>query len=173
MSGDLNDFLRQAAQRREARKRAEGQQSPPPPQTPAPPRPAAQSAPPKPPQAPVAPKPIGSPRPESSIEKADREREAHRQEIFGKQADKSPPKQPAPKANSPKSKQTSSKGQAAAPQSKSISQRNSQNDASNRPSVVESHSTAVDNQQLLRMLRDPRSLKMAFIASEIFNRKFD
>jgi hypothetical protein len=166
MSGDLNDFLRQAAARREARKRAEGQTTPAPQPTPQP-RPAAQSAPPKSPVTPPPRKSVSSPRVESGIEKADRQREAHRQEFFGTQPTAGIPKQQS-------SKDGHSKNQNAPAQiKKPTNQRVSEANASNVPSVVESRTTAIDNQQILEMLRNPQSLKMAFIASEIFNRKFE
>lgn len=166
MSGDLNDFLRQAAARREARKRTEAQSTPPAqpiPQS----RPAPPSTPPKSFQAPPPRKSIASPRVESSIEKADRQREAHRHEVFGKQDAANKSKQQSSKAGHSKTPKAPS--QIKQPTNQRVSEAN----ASNVPSVVQSHTTAIDNQQLLELLRNPQSLKMAFIASEIFGRKFD
>jgi hypothetical protein len=178
MSDDLNDFLRQAAARREARKRAESQaggQKPSQPKTPptvsrqaTPASPATQSSRP----AVLTSHPDSM---ESGIDKADRQREAHRKEVFG-QANapfqRTPPNVGKPKGNKqPQSnKQKRSNSAAPTPVATSAAPFVTSEQPDSETSAARAGSSS---NELLKLLRNPQTLKTAFIASEIFGRKFD
>jgi hypothetical protein len=171
MSDDLNEFLRQAALRREARKRQSGSQG------------GAGSSSQNPTAQPPAGKQIkieviqpipveqrhitpGIPSGEhlgGTAAKLDREREAHLQEVFGNK--------PAPLEAKKKKKSKPQVGAQVAPQIPTAAQVDF---AAAMDSLTASQGgqLSVSSHDLIAFLRNPSSLKMAFIASEIFSRKF-
>lgn len=171
MSGDLNEFLRQAAMRREARKRQTGSQG----------APAAQSQ-----NAPVQPRPVaqnkldvlqpipveqrhlmpGIPAGDhlgGNAAKTDQKREAHHREVFGTK--------PAPLESQKKKKAKPRVEQQVAPPPQTAAQMDFAS-ALNSLTASQSGQRSVSSNDLIAFLRNPDSLKMAFIASEIFSRKF-
>lgn len=171
MSGDLNEFLRQAALRREARKRQTGSQGTPTSQSqnpPVPSRPVVQSH-----TEVLQPIPVeqrhimpGIPTGDHLVgnaAKADKEREAHLREVFGER--------PGPLESPKKKKAKPRVEQQVAPQPQTIAQMDF---ASALSSLTASQGgqRSVSSHDLIAFLRNPDSLKMAFIASEIFARKF-
>ncbi len=179
MPDDLNDFLRQAALRREARKKAGGA-----PSTQA--KPTANPNVNQPSVRPIRPAedadiiepiPIEQrhltphiPPPEhlaGNVAKTDQKREAHLKEKFGHT--------PVPLERQQK-KKTKSKGEQKSQVPTIATQANSAMDSlyaiSESKSEPASNYKVMSPQDLLKLLRNPDSLKMAFIASEIFGRKF-
>lgn len=177
MSDDLNDFLKQAALRREARKKASGQQST---QGRAIPQntgnPSSQRT--SPPQdldvlQPVSVEdrhldptiaPLGHLG--GNAAKTDRKREAHLKETFSHT--------PVPLERQQKKKAKPQKANVATiaePTDKSSVTQDPISDPSIRTEAPGNYKMMTP-QDLLKMLRNPDSLKMAFIASEIFGRKF-
>ncbi|MDZ4850179.1 MAG: hypothetical protein SGI77_12915 [Pirellulaceae bacterium] len=179
MADDLNDFLRQAALRREARKKASGDSS-------APARPVSSQ---KSNQQPIRTlssnddldviEPISIeqrhivphiPKPDrvsESVVKADKKRESHVKEVFGSS--------PAPLERQGK-KKPKQQGQARA-HVPTIATSNRDSSTADSGASMESGVGPQGNQRMtsldmLKLLRNPDSLKLAFIASEIFGRKF-
>jgi hypothetical protein len=176
MSDDLNDFLRQAALRREARKRQTGSQ-------PAPSNP--------PPGAPPAAAPVrratsstdeseglervpieqrhltpqipAVDRVSPNVAKVDQQREAHLREVFGNRPE------PLSQSQSKKSKKKSSPQPTDQPAPATPSDFAAALDSL---SLSQEGRTSMSSSELIAFLRNPDSLKMAFIASEIFGRKF-
>jgi hypothetical protein len=171
MSDDLNEFLRQAAMRREARKRQTGTQGTANSQ--------AQSSSAQSRSAErnnieeIQPIPVeqrhitpGIPSGEHLGGKAaqlDREREAHLQEVFGNR--------PAPLEAKKKKKSKPQVEAQVAPPTPTAAQVDF---AAALDSLTASQGgqRSVSSHDLIAFLRNPSSLKMAFIASEIFSRKF-
>jgi len=171
MSGDLNEFLRQAALRREARKRQTGSQGGSSSQSqnaPAQPRPVAQSN-----IEILQPIPVeqrhltpGIPTSDHLIEnaaKTDQKRQAHLREVFGAK--------PAPLESQKKKKTKPRAEQQVAPQPQTVAQMDFAS-ALNSLTASQSGQRSVSSHDLIAFLRNPDSLKIAFIASEIFSRKF-
>ncbi len=169
MAGDLNEFLRQAAMRREARKRQTGSQGAPTSQSqnaPAQSRPVAQSS-----AEVLQPIPVdqrhllpGIPAGDhlgGNAAKTDQKREAHIREVFGTK--------PAPLENQKKRKPRVE--QQVAPQPQTAAQMDFAS-ALNSLTASQSGQRSVSSHDLIAFLRNPDSLKIAFIASEIFSRKF-
>lgn len=171
MSDDLNEFLRQAALRREARKRQTGSQGAagsPSQNSSAKPRSNEQQD-----IEVIQPIPVEQRHVTSSIPggehlggaaaKLDRQREAHLQEVFGNRPaplETKKKKKPKPKMEAQVAPPVPTAAQvdfAAAMESLTASQRGQR---------------SVSSRDLIAFLRNPSSLKMAFIASEIFSRKF-
>lgn len=178
MADDLNEFLRQAAARREARKRSGQQPASPIPQNPTS-RPASPPPVSRPTQTPPAARSastfqtrevihaeLKSSLPtESGIAKADRQRAAHAQEMFGKKNNQGAQQKPNAKPSNTPKKVDSKKNAASAP--------SVQAGVPTTFGPISESSGPLNSNELLRMLRDPRSLRNAFIVSEIFQRKFD
>ena len=166
MSGDLNDFLRQAALRREARKR----------QTGSPPSSTSSSQNVSSPSRPSAPLEVLQPIPveqrhmtshiptgdhlSGNVEKVDQKRDAHLRDVFGNK--------PAPLERSQKKKAKPKSDQ------QPVKPPPSPSSTSNQAEMASSLQgrKLMSSADLLALLRNPDSLKMAFIASEIFGRKF-
>ena len=176
MADDLNDFLRQAALRREARKRASGQSS-------TQGRPINQE-----PKRSLAseqeleviqPIPVEQrhltphvPPPEhlsGNVAKVDQKRETHLREVFGNK--------PVPLVRPSKKNKSNPTNPLKTPVA-TISPPTDKGSVTSEPLSISGKGDPPGNykvmtpQDLLKLLRNPDSLKMAFIASEIFGRKF-
>ncbi len=171
MSGDLNEFLRQAALRREARKRQTGstgqansQSENAPTQSRATPPNSLDVLQPIPveqrhltPGIPAGDHLVGN------AAKTDLKREAHLREVFGSK--------PAPLESQKKKKAKPRVEQQVAPQAQTAAQMDFAS-ALNSLTASQNGQKSVSSHDLIAFLRNPDSLKMAFIASEIFARKF-
>jgi hypothetical protein len=182
MSGDLNDFLRQAAERREARKRAEAATSQPPPKplprssTPSKTVEASELLQPlQPGQTRINPHIPAKDHLAEGVASRDRERQKHQQEVFGHHLEplaksKQPPKE---KAKGKSNNQSKKKSNSSVPPTIAPASIPTLESSASSAMEFETQSANAQRSELLSFLRNPQSLKTAFIASEIFRRKFD
>jgi len=178
MADDLNDFLKQAALRREARKKASGQQSTQgraiPQNSGSQPTQRAKSSTPEPDVLqPISVEdrhlattiaPLGHLG--GGVAKTDQKRDAHLRETFSHT--------PVPLERQQKKKAKQQKTYVATIAAPTNTDSVTQDPISNPDGRAEAPGNykVMSPQDLLKLLRNPDSLKMAFIASEIFGRKF-
>ena len=172
MSDDLNEFLKQAAQRRQARQRAAAKRrlATTTDESRAIPREAAGIEELQPLPGEETKPPLGLSEPlGAGMARADAERRAHEEEAFGRRPPSIGRSQAPAKAKGPKkfknrsSDKPSTTSRPIAPTT----------DACEIAPSPDASAMPLDPAALLAMLRDPKSLRLAFIASEIFRRKLD